>query len=124
MPTGSSDFDGAFHMLLTFDLAEIKVPFNGFSVGPTIGGAHGLQKDIAAQKINDLGKRTCPVQLRHPLPRPLPQARSESADDGVWLPRRLPGLPSRAAIDPITPTHGSFSLWRQTRRKIRKLGDL
>jgi hypothetical protein len=33
---GGCDFDGAFHMLLTFDLAEVEFLFNGSGVGPTV----------------------------------------------------------------------------------------
>jgi hypothetical protein len=36
-PAGSGDFDGAFHMLLTFDLAEIEFLFSRSGVGPTVG---------------------------------------------------------------------------------------
>ena len=35
-PPGGGDFDGAFDMLRTFDLAETKVPFGGSGFGPTI----------------------------------------------------------------------------------------
>jgi hypothetical protein len=36
MPAGGGDFDSAFDMLLTFDLAEIKVLFGGLGSGPTV----------------------------------------------------------------------------------------
>jgi hypothetical protein len=52
-PSGSS-FDRAFDMLLTFDLAEIKVLFSGSDVRPTVDRAHRLQGDISAQKLHDL----------------------------------------------------------------------
>jgi hypothetical protein len=34
--TGSSDFDGAFHVLLTLDFPEIKLRFSGSCIRPTI----------------------------------------------------------------------------------------
>ena len=36
MSPGGGDFDSTFDMLLTFDLAKIKVLFGGFSGGPTV----------------------------------------------------------------------------------------
>jgi hypothetical protein len=33
---GRGNFDGAFDMLLTFDLAEIKIRFSRSGVGPTV----------------------------------------------------------------------------------------
>jgi hypothetical protein len=36
MSPGGGDFDGAFDMLLTLDLAKIEVLFGGFSGGPTV----------------------------------------------------------------------------------------
>jgi hypothetical protein len=36
MPPGRSDFDRAFDMLLTFDLAEINVLFGRSDIGPTV----------------------------------------------------------------------------------------
>jgi hypothetical protein len=45
MPPGGRDFDGAFEMLLPFDLAEIKVLFSGG--GPAAERTHQLQGDIS-----------------------------------------------------------------------------
>jgi hypothetical protein len=39
-------------MLLSFDLAEIKILFTGSR--PTVERAHWLQGDISAQKMHDL----------------------------------------------------------------------
>ena len=61
--TTSGNFDGAFDMLLTFDLAEIKVLFIGFEIGPTVRRADRIQFDFSAQKMNDLRKRTRPVDI-------------------------------------------------------------
>jgi hypothetical protein len=55
---GGCDFDGAFHMLPTFDLAEVEFLFSGSGVGPAVGRTRRLQGDIAAQKMNDLRQRT------------------------------------------------------------------
>jgi len=37
VPARSGDFDGPFHMLLTFDLAEIEVLFTASCAGPSVG---------------------------------------------------------------------------------------
>ena len=37
VPTSGGDFDSSFHMVLAFDLAEIKFLFSGPHVSPAIG---------------------------------------------------------------------------------------
>jgi hypothetical protein len=58
VPTGGGHFHRAFHMLLAFDLAEIKFLFAGSCLGPTIGRAKRFERNISAQKIHHLRKRT------------------------------------------------------------------
>jgi hypothetical protein len=99
------DFDGAFDMLLTFDLAEIKVLFSGSDVGPAVERAHRLQGDISAQKMDDLRKGTYSVDIdtfhhggfrgileRHDESLPLPalgfQGNREDSLDRAQLPRK------------------------------------
>ena len=36
LAVGDGDFNGAFHMLQTLDLAEIEFPFTGARLGPTV----------------------------------------------------------------------------------------
>jgi hypothetical protein len=63
VPACRGDFDGAFDMLLTLDLPEIQVLFNGTDVGPTVERAHRLQGDISAQKMHNLRKRRASVDI-------------------------------------------------------------
>jgi hypothetical protein len=63
MSARRGDFHGAFDMLLTFDLAEIKVLFCGSNVGPAVERGHRLQSDISAQKMDDLRKGTRSVDV-------------------------------------------------------------
>jgi len=63
MSPSGSNFDRAFDMLLTFDLAEIKFLFAGSRLEPTIGRADRFERNISAQKMHHLRKRTCPVHL-------------------------------------------------------------
>jgi hypothetical protein len=43
VPPGGGHFDGAFDMLLAFDLAEIEVLIPKFCLGPIVGGTHRFQ---------------------------------------------------------------------------------
>jgi hypothetical protein len=42
VPAGRRDFDGAFDMLLAFELAKIKILISRSDIGPTVNGANRL----------------------------------------------------------------------------------
>jgi hypothetical protein len=63
VPSGGSHFDGAFEILLAFDLPKVKVLFGGSDRGPAVHRADRLQGDVSPQKMHDLRKRICPIHL-------------------------------------------------------------
>jgi len=60
VPTSGGHFHRSFHMLLAFDLAEIKFLFAGSCLGPTIGRANWFERSISAQKIHHLRNELAP----------------------------------------------------------------
>ena len=44
LAVGDGDFNGAFHMLQTLDLAEIEFPFTGARLGPTVDRSEPLRR--------------------------------------------------------------------------------